>query len=290
MTEAYTSLDNIIRYYGTSTRNGSNIPFNFELIANVNKESSANDFKTIINRWLEKVPAGRPSNWVLGNHDNNRLASKFGYERTDLLNILLQTLPGIAVTYYGEEIGMTDVFIPWEQTVDPQACNTNETVFNEYSRDPERTPFQWDDSTSAGFSTKLTTWLPLADDYATKNVKAQKLATRSHLKVFKSLVELRQLPVMQDGVFEDKIHQNNVYIYRRNIPNEDFVIVVLNFSSTRYVLNLRSFFKGLPGPLQVITSSIQSKYTKGDIVNPTNISVPPNVGTVFYGNYEYERK
>lgn len=35
----------------------------------------------------------------MGNHDNKRLASRFGYDRADLLNMLLQTLPGIAVTY-----------------------------------------------------------------------------------------------------------------------------------------------------------------------------------------------
>lgn len=45
---------------------------------------------------------------------------------------------------------MTDVYIPWNQTVDPAACNTNEQVFDIYSRDPVRTPFQWDDSVSAG--------------------------------------------------------------------------------------------------------------------------------------------
>lgn len=57
-------------------------------------------------------------------------------------------------TYFmqGEELGMTDVYIPWEQTVDPAACNTNETVFHTYSRDPVRTPFQWDDSVSAGMA------------------------------------------------------------------------------------------------------------------------------------------
>lgn len=45
---------------------------------------------------------------------------------------------------------MIDVYIPWNQTVDPAACNTNETVFHTYSRDPVRTPFPWDDGVSAG--------------------------------------------------------------------------------------------------------------------------------------------
>jgi alpha-glucosidase len=52
----------------------------------------------------------------------------------DAVNMLVTLLPGTAVTYNGEEIGMTDLDI--ESPID--------------DRDPERTPFQWDNSTSAG--------------------------------------------------------------------------------------------------------------------------------------------
>lgn len=36
----------------------------------------------------------------------------------------------------GEEIGMTDVWISWEDTVDPQACRTNPNIYESFSRDP----------------------------------------------------------------------------------------------------------------------------------------------------------
>lgn len=39
-------------------------------------------------------------NFQLGSHDGQRISSKYGSERIDLLNILIKTLPGIAVTYY----------------------------------------------------------------------------------------------------------------------------------------------------------------------------------------------
>lgn len=45
---------------------------------------------------------------------------------------------------------MTDVYISWNQTVDPQACNTDPIVFDTYSRDTARTPMQWDSSKNSG--------------------------------------------------------------------------------------------------------------------------------------------
>ena len=65
MTEAYTSLDNMIRFYGEDGRKGSHIPFNFELISNVNTESTASDYFTRINNWLSRVPEGGQANWVV---------------------------------------------------------------------------------------------------------------------------------------------------------------------------------------------------------------------------------
>lgn len=65
MTEAYTSLDNEIRFYGTADRNGSQIPFNFELISYTNVNSTAADYKKHIDDWLNKVPKGKVANWVV---------------------------------------------------------------------------------------------------------------------------------------------------------------------------------------------------------------------------------
>lgn len=51
----------------------------------------------------------------------------------------------------GEEIGMKDGFISWEDTVDPSACNTDDPInYVQTSRDPERTPFQWNSEKNAG--------------------------------------------------------------------------------------------------------------------------------------------
>jgi alpha-glucosidase len=86
----------------------------------------------------------------LGNHDQHRVASRFTPELVDGLNFIAQLLPGVAVTYNGEEIGMENTYISFEECVDPQGVNAGPDGYLEKTRDLERTPFQWDDTTSAG--------------------------------------------------------------------------------------------------------------------------------------------
>lgn len=68
MTEAYSDLDKIVRYYGDGQRNGSQIPFNFFLLANTNKYSLANDYQHYIEDFLKSVPKGSEANWVVCIH------------------------------------------------------------------------------------------------------------------------------------------------------------------------------------------------------------------------------
>lgn len=177
----------------------------------------------------------------LGNHDNKRIATRLGEGRRDLYNILLQTLPGNAVTYNGEEIGMPDGYVSWEDTVDPQGCNTNPTDYLEYSRDGARTPMQWDNTTNAGFSNATKTWLPVDSNYLTLNVKAQEEANTSHLKLFKQLVTLKKTAVFQNGNYEPTLINNDILAYKRTFNGES-VYVVLNFGSTDYTIDLTNVF------------------------------------------------
>lgn len=66
MTEAYTTLENAARFYGTTTVKGSHVPFNFELISHTNRDSTAQDFKKNIDNWIKVVPEGCHANWVVG--------------------------------------------------------------------------------------------------------------------------------------------------------------------------------------------------------------------------------
>lgn len=67
-TEAYASIEDTVRYYVDENGNSrSHFPFNFILIEKINGGSNAHDFKREIDSWLEAVPAGKASNWVVSN-------------------------------------------------------------------------------------------------------------------------------------------------------------------------------------------------------------------------------
>lgn len=65
LTEATSPLDIVMRYYGNSTHNGSHIPFNFLFINRIQNGSNANDYKNVVNDWMNKMPEGRTANWVV---------------------------------------------------------------------------------------------------------------------------------------------------------------------------------------------------------------------------------
>lgn len=204
-----------------------------------------------------------------------------GPERRDLINILLQTLPGIAVTYQGEELGLVNTPLTWEQTVDPSACNTQDPVnFEKVSRDPCRTPFPWDNSTFAGFTTGNSTWLPVNPDYVTMNVQSERDAANSHLKIFKKLTSLRKKDVLRQGEYESILTNNkNVMIIRRWYGATDVALSILNFGSADETVDLVTAFANvtLPTQLPVYTASLDT-LTEGVNQTLSSVTVPAKKG------------
>lgn len=203
----------------------------------------------------------------MGNHDKSRVGSRFGYERIDVMNTLLLTLPGIAITYNGEEIGMTDYTeIPWEETKDPAALNTNPEVYKDYTRDPVRTPFQWSTAENAGFTSGNFTWLPVNPNYRALNLKSQQEADLSHYKLYQQLAKLRQQPSFLIGNFRPLVFGTSVFAYIRELPGSEVYVVVLNVGNQREIVDL-SMFLTLPQELEVVATGIRSTYTMGYVMS-----------------------
>ncbi|XP_005186321.2 maltase A3 isoform X1 [Musca domestica] len=280
MTEAYAPLDVIMQYYGNGTHDGAQIPFNFQLISNLNKNSNAYHYNELINIWLKAMPEGKTANWVLGNHDQSRFGSRLGEDRIDIINTLLLTLPGCSITYNGEEIGMTDVWISWEETVDPQACQSNPENYERLTRDPVRTPFHWNDNNFAGFTDGNSTWLPVADNYKSVNVKRERGITYSHLNVYKQLQNLRREPTFQGGASEVKALSENTLAIKRSLAGYPTYVVLLNINDSVESLNLNSAFYGLSSSLEYVVVTDRSPRRKGDLAHTDSITLMPKEAVV----------
>jgi len=104
----------IMEYYDCG-----DIPFNFQLARGIKDNVSAVMIKELVEQWIDNMPTDKIANWVTGSHDISRIASRVSDDFVDHMNMLVLMLPGISVTYQGEEIGMTNMNISWEDTLDP---------------------------------------------------------------------------------------------------------------------------------------------------------------------------
>ncbi|XP_055372555.1 maltase A3-like [Condylostylus longicornis] len=281
LTEQWSNLTVTMKYYGSDEgKLGAHVPFNFFIIQNINNETNAKQYAETINLWLDQMNDKRIPNWVLGNHDKNRVGSRLGTDRIDMMNMMIMTLPGIAVTYQGEEIGMTDVFISWEDTKDPQACNSNKEKYATLSRDPERTPFQWNNQKNAGFSTADKTWLPMAPDYDKVNVMRERSIARSKLNIYKALRALRNDPVFK-GNFKARVVavNNNVLAILRSHKGQHYV-TVMNINDNIETINLQAYMPIIPTILEYAIVTDRSPHTIGDKVSSRELLLLPKEAAV----------
>ncbi|KAK1128207.1 hypothetical protein K0M31_002677 [Melipona bicolor] len=253
--EAYTNTSSTMKYYYY----GADFPFNFDLITNLTRNSTAADIQHIVDSWYKNMPEGGTSNWVVGNHDRSRLISRMGEPRARALAMCVLLLPGVSVTYYGEEIGMTDEYISWEDTQDPQGCLAGKAHYLTSSRDPERTPFQWDDSVSAGFSSNSHTWLPINENYKTLNLAHEKKEKNSYYALYEKLSMMKKSRHNRKWAkLVTKVLDEYVFAIARETEDHGSVYAISNFGDKASRVDL-SVFDNVPRKLDVYYASTVSK-------------------------------
>jgi alpha-glucosidase len=210
-------LEQTLAYYGADG-DGIQVPFNFELLSTA---WDANGVAGAVDRYLAALPAGGRPNWVLGNHDTPRVASRVGPAQARVAAMLLLTLPGTPILYYGDELGMRDVPVPPEQALDPIA-----RLVPGRGRDPERAPMPWDGGPGAGF-TSGRPWLPLGPDRATVNVAAQRDDPGSMLRLHRRLLRLRRSqPALAGLGYQPLRADGDVLAYRRGGPGGSCLVAL----------------------------------------------------------------
>jgi alpha-glucosidase len=223
--EIYLPVERLVRYYGADG-SGVHLPFNFQLVL---APWDAGHIAGLIEEYERALPPDGWPNWVLGNHDNHRIASRVGVAQARVAAILLLTLRGTPTLYYGDELGMIDVDIPHARVQDPLERNVPGKGLG---RDPERTPMQWDASRNAGF-TGGEPWLPISDHFQEVNVAAQRDDSESMLSLCRRLLALRRgEPALEIGRFDLVSARGDVLAYtRRARRGEEEFLVVLNLGA-----------------------------------------------------------
>jgi alpha-glucosidase len=207
--EIYLPVPQLITYYGKNLT-GANLPFNFHLLQ---CPWSASAIAEVIGEYDRALPEGAWPNWVLGNHDQPRIASRIGERQARVAAMLLFTLPGTLTMYYGDEIGMTNVPIAPEKVQDP--AEKNEPGIGQ-GRDPERTPMCWDQNPLAGFTTGVP-WLPLGKNHTSVNVATEQEDSVSILQLYRKLNALRKShPTLINGRLYEIHSEQNVLRFRRS--------------------------------------------------------------------------
>lgn len=218
-------LDVWAGYYGEDL-DEIHMPFNFHLL---HARWSAETVQAVVNGVIAAVPPGAWANWVLGNHDQPRIASRLGRAQAGVAMTLLLTLPGAPTIYYGDELGMVNGVIPPERAQDPWGITEPAQ-----SRDPERTPMEWDGSPNAGFcAADIEPWLPLAPGWQDRHVAAQREDNASLLHLTRRLLALRRAnPALAAGRYVPlEEAQDGVLAYLRHAEEAPDVLVALNMTA-----------------------------------------------------------
>jgi alpha-glucosidase len=180
-------------------------------------------------RYEAALPPGAWPNWVLGNHDRSRLASRIGAGQVRAAAVLLLTLRGTPTLYYGDELGMPDVPVAADQVQDPWE---RRVPGRGLGRDPARTPMRWDPSPHAGFCPReATPWLPVGDVEPAGTVEGQRDDPGSLLSLYRRLLALRRTePALAVGDYRTLTAGDGVLVYER-FHGGTRIVVALNLGS-----------------------------------------------------------
>ncbi|SMG38863.1 trehalose-6-phosphate hydrolase [Corynebacterium pollutisoli] len=236
------------------------------------------DLKRVLNDWAEGMQEGGGWNALfLNNHDQPRAVGRFGdagdlrVEAATMLATLTHGQRGTPFIYQGEEIGMTDPeYTSIDDYVDVEAHNAYHSlldaglapaeafdIVHARARDNGRTPVQWDDSPTAGFTTGVPWLAPTNQDRI--NV-ADELATGRIFRHYQDLIALRRThPAIAEGTYEawEREHPA-VHAFLRTHDDEELLVVC----------NLTANPQEIPLPEGVADGTILSDNYPGTSLTP----------------------
>jgi alpha-glucosidase len=263
-------------WYGGKKHDELQLPMDMQV--GFTNKLDASLFRQRINDAETQINGSQPL-FVFDNHDNARSWNRYGDGVHDqaiarVIATMLLTAHSTAMTYYGAEIGMvTSTPTRREDVKDPIGIRGWP---KEKGRDGERTPMQWSDTKDAGFSTAATTWLPVAPDYTTVNVKTEEGEPDSLLNWNKKLISMRrQDPTLRDGkqVMIDETNPSVLSYVRKGVGGNPAIVVTINFTSEPQTVSLDPKTAGVSG--KTVSTLITDAPSLKETTSLQNITLPP---------------
>ena len=160
-------------------------------------------FRDTIARFESAFPAPMQPTYVLENHDRSRSIDRVGGDlaKAKVLAVIQLTVRGVPTLYMGQELGMSNTYLPMAGALDPVAARfarwvpeaLNRRMAERLNRDEVRTPMQWDASANAGFCPEsVRPWLPVNPDHSFVNVADEEDDPDSLLSLYRHLFALRR--------------------------------------------------------------------------------------------------
>ena len=200
--------------------------------------------KEIVKKYETNFPEPFTPVYVFGNHDSKRLMTKLDDdERAAALLTLFQfTARGVPVTYYGEEIGMSEVVSPTVTAKDP--IGRRYKYIPDFllrwldiytNRDGCRSPMQWENTANGGFCEPgIEPWLPINNNFSKINVANENNTEGSLLRIYREVLKIRKdSNPLHSGRLE-LVDTEHILAYKR-IYDQEALHILINFSSIERV-------------------------------------------------------
>ena len=208
--------------------------YSFELLT---PDGSPTYIRNTVEALEEQLSDGWPC-WAIGNHDVARVASRWSKSHSDkantaaqskMYNALLASLRGSVCSYQGEELGLTEADIAYDDLQDPYGINFWPTF---KGRDGCRTPMPWDNiSTNAGFSTSNDLWLPVTDVHTENAVEVQENDKASVLIAYRTFLTWRKMQsCLLYGDIKFIESNSELLVFTRQYQDKKLMIIA-NFTS-----------------------------------------------------------
>ncbi|MBO9489332.1 alpha-glucosidase [Endozoicomonas sp. G2_1] len=213
--------------------------YSFDLLT---EDFTAGYIRQVATSLEERVSDGWPC-WSVSNHDVQRVITRWGKSQNaehtpdlaKMLFALISSMRGSVCTYQGEELGLTEADIAYEDLQDPYGI----TFWPQFKgRDGCRTPHPWQrDAVNAGFSS-VKPWLPVPAEHHGKSVESQEHNKDSVLNSFRHFTRWRkEFPALMYGDIEFVDSQEPVLAFVRTYQ-EQRLLVCFNLSASKQSLQL----------------------------------------------------